>query len=436
MLEIDKRHIWHPFTIHGAEPDPVVVAAARNASLYDENGREILDLVSSWWTCVHGHAHPRLNRALSEQAAKMEHVMFAGFTHPPAIELAHALAAILPGDLNRVFYSDDGSTSVEVALKAAFQYWQNLGEPRRTRFLAFEGAYHGDTVGAMSLGRGSGFFRVYQDLLFQVETLPFPHTWEGDRDVAEKEDKAVSALRASLEAGGRDTAALIVEPLMQGASGIRLCRPEFVGRVAEAAREFGVLVIFDEVAVGFGRSGSMFACEKADVVPDIICLSKGLTAGYMPMSATVVRDRIFEAFLGGNFASSLAHGHSFTANPLACAVALESLKIFAGEQTLQKVARIEEKNREFLKTLEGHPLVSMPRAMGGVCAFNLAGEGTGYKSGAAEWLRSWYISHGLNLRPLNGAVYLMPPYCITAGELDRAYSGIREGLDLLESRRP
>ncbi|MCB1530791.1 MAG: adenosylmethionine--8-amino-7-oxononanoate transaminase [Rhodospirillales bacterium] len=426
--EKDKKYIWHPFTQHATERDPVVITSARGACLYDEQGHEILDMISSWWTCVHGHAHPAINEALRDQAARMEHVMFAGFSHPPAIDLAEMLAQILPGDLNHTFFSDNGSTAVEVALKLSYQYWKNKGEDGRTKFLAFEGAYHGDTIGAMSAGKSCGFFNVWQDLLFCVDTVPYPHTWDGDNDIQAKEDRALEIFKKHLQAHRNETAALIVEPLMQGAAGIRFCRPAFMKRVTDLARDAGLLIVYDEVAVGFGRSGEMFACEKIGVTPDIICLSKALTAGYMPLSVTVARDHVYESFLDNDFKKAFAHGHTFTANPLACAVALKSLDLFDTEKTMERVAHLEARHRAQLPALQALPDIYMPRVMGPVMAFNLADERGDYKSREGEFLRDWYLSHGLNIRPLGNAVYIMPPYCISDAQLDRAYEGIFEGL--------
>jgi adenosylmethionine---8-amino-7-oxononanoate aminotransferase len=435
ILKSDRRHVWHPFTQHATETAPIVITRAKDASLFDAEGREILDLVSSWWTCTHGHSHPALNEALSEQAAAFEHVMFAGFTHAPAVELATALAATLPGELNRVFYSDDGSTSVEVALKIAYQYWVNRGERRRRRFIGFEGGYHGDTLGAMSLGRGSGFFTLFHDLMCEVETIPFPATYDGDEEADAKEAGALFAFEDALEKDARSIAALVVEPLLQGASGMRMCRPSFLKRLVEMASQAGVLVIFDEVATGFGRTGTMFAMQQAEIVPDIVCLSKGLTAGYMPMSATVTTDAIFDTFLAEDFDRALPHGHSFTANPLACAVGLRSLALFEEEATLDRIARINARHRAFLDSLAGRPEVTRPRLLGSVVAFELAGNDE-YGSERSRALRAGFLARGLNIRPLGSVIYLLPPYCITDEELDRAYAGIIAGLDQFASSRP
>ena len=431
----DRCHVWHPFTQHGTETEPLLIAGARGTSLFDAEGREILDLVSSWWTCTHGHAHPKLNEALALQAGRFEHVMFAGFTHQPAVDLATALTLLLPGDLTRVFFSDDGSTSVEVALKIAFQYWANRGETRRRTFISFDGGYHGDTLGAMSLGRGSGFFNLFRGMMCQVAVLPYPYTFDGDEAAEDRENGAVSALEDRLWNGNQDVAALIIEPLLQGAAGMRICRPDFVRRLVQTAQDAGILVIFDEVATGFGRTGTLFAMEQAGVVPDLVCLSKGLTAGYLPMAVTVAREKVFEAFLGQSFDRALPHGHSFTANPLACAVALGSLDLFEEEGTLGRIAGIEARHREMLAELKGREDVVRPRVLGSILAFDLKGEAA-YQSGRSQTLKAWFLAHGLNIRPLGATVYLMPPYCITDAELTRAYAGLIEGLDWLASTDP
>ena len=430
-LDKDRAFIWHPYTQHQTERDPVVVTRGKGTSLFDEDGNEVLDLISSWWTSIHGHAHPALVEALSRQATELEHVMFGGFSHAPAADLAEALAGILPGDLSRVFYSDNGSTAVEVALKIAYQYHRNAGDTDRIEFIAMEGGYHGDTLGAMSLGRGCAFFTLFEGLMCEAHPVPYAETWEGDAGIEEREAQALETLAVHLHDRGQRCAALIIEPMMQGASGFRFARPQFVRALSDMAREAGLLVIYDEVATGFGRTGTMFACERVGFVPDLICLSKGLTAGVLPMSVTVATTRLFDAFLGSTFGKALAHGHTFTAYPLACAVALRSLALFEEEKTLQRIAEIEQRHRGQLNTLMNHPRAEKTRVMGSMLAFDLAGSGGGYKAEDGEKLRDWYLAHGLNIRPIGSSVYLMPPYCIRDEELDRAYAGMIEGLDTL-----
>lgn len=427
----DKRYVWHPYTQHATEVEPTVIARAKAASLFDTEGREILDMISSWWTCTHGHSHPKINAALARQAEEMEHVMFAGFTHAPAANLAEKLASLLPADLNRVFFSDDGSTSVEAAIKIALQSWVNRGEPRHL-LVAFDGGYHGDTLGAMSVGRSSQMFGAFKELMCQVCVLPYPATFEGDNAAEEREADALSAFEALLADRRQAIAALIIEPMMQGAAGIRFCRPSFLRRLVELAQDAGIIVIFDEVATGFGRTGTLFAMEQAGVVPDLVCLSKGITAGYMPLAATVARDYLFDMFLGDSFDRALAHGHSFTANPLACAVALAALGLYEEEQTMARIAQINARHQAMLEVLAARDDVSKLRLLGSVLAFEVEDAGQ-YQSEASRKLRAWYLAHGFNIRPIGSTVYLMPPYCITEGELSRAYAGMIEGLDRLTS---
>jgi adenosylmethionine-8-amino-7-oxononanoate aminotransferase len=425
---LDRHHVWHPFTQAQTAPDAIPIASAKGIRLYAEDGREFLDLISSWWVNIHGHAHPTIAAAIARQAQTLEQVIFAGFTHQPAVQVAHELVQRLPDGLTRVFFSDDGSTAVEVALKMALQYWRNHGETQRMRFLAFEGGYHGDTVGAMSAGKGCGFFDTYGSLLFEVGLLPFPETWDGDTEVEVKEQAALARLEEYLADHGNTLAAVIMEPLIQGSAGMRMCRPEFLQALATRLREAGILLIFDEVMTGFGRTGAMFASLKAQVTPDIICLSKGLTAGFLPMSVTVAREAVYEAFLGDSFDRALVHGHSFTANPLGCAAALASLQVFDDEQTLLKLPQIEAWHRQHLVQLSTLPQVQRIRVTGTIAAFDVVAEDAGYTSQIGSRLKAFFHERGLLLRPLGNVVYLLPPYCVTEAELSHAYAIIAEAL--------
>ena len=425
---LDRQHVWHPFTQAQTAPDPIPITSAKGIRLYAEDGREFLDLISSWWVNLHGHAHPTIAAAIAKQAHTLEQVIFAGFTHQPAAQLAHELVQRLPAGLTRVFFSDDGSTAVEVALKMALQYWRNQGEAQRARFLAFEGGYHGDTVGAMSVGRGSDFFSTYGSLLFEVGLLPYPQTWDGDADVVSKEQAALAVLDAYLAQHGETLAGVIIEPLVQGAAGMRMCRPEFLQQLAAKLRAAGILLIFDEVMTGFGRTGAMFAAIKAQVMPDLICLSKGLTAGFLPMSVTVASEAIYAAFLGENFDRALIHGHSFTANPLGCAAALASLQVFEDEQTLAKLPQIEAWHRQGLAQLAGHPAVQHVRVTGTIAAFDVVTADAGYTSAVGAKLKAFFHERGLLLRPLGNVIYLLPPYCVTQDELALSYQTIGEAL--------
>ncbi len=428
IVAADLKHVWHPFTQAGISPDPVPISHAKGTVLYSHDGREILDMISSWWVTLHGHAHPKIVNAIAEQAGKLEQVIFGGFTHQPAVTLIERLSALLPDDLDRAFFSDDGSTAVEISLKLAHQYWRNLGKPERCQYLAFEGGYHGDTVGAMSLGSSSGLFAHWQNMMFPVTMLPYPQTWQGDPQIEQKEAEALAKLDEHLARQGDQTAALIMEPLCQGASGMRMCRPEFLRAVAEKIRAAEVLLIYDEVMTGFGRTGELFACQKAGVTPDMICLSKGLTGGFLPMSLTICREQIFQAFLGDTLEKAFAHGHSFTANPLACAASLASLDLLLDEETTRRRLAIEAFHTERLFGLPDHPRVTKRRVLGTIAAFNIECDDAGYASKTGPRLRDYFMEHNLLVRPLGNVVYLLPPYCTTDDQLNRTYDVIEQAM--------
>lgn len=423
ILDLDRRHVWHPFTQEQTAPPPMVALGGKGAKIFTEDGRELIDLVSSWWVNLHGHGHPAIAKAVAEQAARLEQVIFADFTHAPAARLAARLAALLPGDLDRVFYSDNGSTAVEVALKVALQYFANRGEDGRSRLLAFDGGYHGDTVGAMSVGKSSGYFRAWEGMLFPVEMVPYPATWIGDEDVADKEAAALVALEKALTA---DVAAVIIEPLIQGASGMRMCRPEFLKGLAERVHAAGALLVFDEVMTGFGRTGTPFACLKAGVTPDMVCLSKGLTGGFLPMGATVVREPIHQAFLGESLGQAFLHGHSYTANPLGCAAGLASLDLLLETDCQARISAIEAIHGERLRDLAKRGKIRHPRLTGTIAALDM-GKG-GYASALGPRLKQYFIDRGFLLRPLGPVAYFLPPYCIAPADLHRAWDTLERAL--------
>ncbi|HIJ61687.1 MAG TPA: adenosylmethionine--8-amino-7-oxononanoate transaminase [Rhodospirillaceae bacterium] len=412
--DLDRRHVWHPFTQSADAPAPEVVVSGRGALLRTAAGEEILDLISSWWVNLHGHAHPVIAGAVAAQAAMLEQVVFAEFTHAPAARLAARLAALLPGDLDRVFFSDDGSTAVEAGLKIALQYFGNIGQAGRRRLLAFDGGYHGDTVGAMSLGRSSGYFQAWDDLLFPVEVLPFPATWRDDPEAGAREAAALADVERALDG---TVAAVIVEPLVQGAGGMRMCRPAFLQALAERVHACGALLIFDEVMTGFGRTGAPFACLTAGVQPDIVCLSKGLTGGFLPMGATVVRQSVHQAFVGGGIKRAFLHGHSYTANPLGCAAGLASLELLTGADCQARIAAIAALHGQRLAALPAG--ASRPRQTGTIAAVDI-GEG-GYGGTAAAALKAFFRDHRMLVRPLGATLYFMPPYCIPTDDLHRAW---------------
>ena len=444
LLARDRAVVWHPYTQMQTAPPPLPIVRGKGVYLYTEDGREILDGISSWWVNIHGHSHPALNAALAEQAARLEHVMFAGCTHAPAVDLAERLVAQLPPPstapgargLTRVFYSDNGSTAVEVAVKLAAQYWINRGEPQRTAFVALHHAYHGDTVGAMSVSEASVFTRAFTPLLFSVTRAHAPYCYRCPLGL-ERATCAVECLgdlEDTLAGLAGTAAAVLVEPMLQGAGGMIVWPAEFLAGVRRLCDRHGVLMIADEVLTGFGRTGRMFACEHAAVVPDIICLSKALTAGYLPLGATCTTDGVYEAFLSADRSRTFFHGHSFTANPLACAVALASLDLFERERTLDRVARLEAQLRAGLAPLAGLPIVGDVRVIGGVGAIELvtvAPGGDGYLDEVGPRLSAAFLARGLLLRPLGNVLYFMPPYVITDEQVDWAIDQIGEVLEVI-----
>lgn len=415
-IQRDTAHIWHPYTQHGMNSDLEAIIRGEGAYLIAENGKRYLDLISSWWVNLHGHAHPEIATAIYEQASTLEQVIFAGFTHPSAVKLAEELLALLPDHFAKVFYSDNGSTAVEIALKMAYQYWRNKGKPGKNRFIAFEKGYHGDTLAAMSVGKKSGFFTQFEDLMFSVDTFPFPETWIGDTTVDEKENEILRGLEFHLEKFASETAALIIEPFVQGAGGIRMCRGEFLTKLEKLVHSFDVLIIYDEVMTGFGRTGDFFACRKAGTQPDIICLAKGLTGGFLPLAITVCSDTIFQAFLGDDFSQALSHGHSFTANPLGCAAGLASLAILKRKETQEQIQKIENCHRRLLANLS----LCKKRFCGTISAFEFPLDTT-YGSLLSLQLRRQFMEQGLLIRPIGNVIYFLPPYCITEQELMDSY---------------
>lgn len=421
--------IWRPFTQMKTAPHHPKVIKGEGIWLELADGRRIMDCISSWWVTIHGHAHPVLAQALYEQATKLEQVIFAGFTHEPAEQLAQKLLTHLPTSLTRIFFSDNGSTAVEVALKMAYQYWQNQGETKRTRFIGFAGGYHGDTIGAMSLGQSSTWWQTFQPLLFETDIVPFPATFDGDDNVAEKEAETLDKIKFLLSQESH--AGIVIEPLVQGAAGMRICRPQFLQALQKLAREFGVLLIYDEVMTGFGRTGELFACLKSATSPDILCLSKGLSGGCLPLAVTLATEAIYQTFYSDDATKAFYHGHSYTGNPLACATALASLKLL--EQPQQTFRVMESWHRRYLQQyLQGHPKVEQIRTCGTIAALEvITPESDSYFNTIAPQLKSQFLEAGFLLRPLGNTLYLMPPYCITSDELESIYQVISSVLDTL-----
>jgi adenosylmethionine---8-amino-7-oxononanoate aminotransferase len=419
LTERDRRVIWHPYTQHKDNLPPIPVVQGKGSLLFDDKGNTYIDMISSWWVNIHGHGHPYLAEKIYAQAQQLEHVIFTGFTHEPAVQLAERLIPILPGPFSKVFYSDNGSTAVEVAIKMAIQFWQNrsdLAEPAtamkrtRTKILAFRHSYHGDTFGAMSVSERSLFTQSFRDYLFEVVFIPTP-THEN-----------IDTLRSLVRQQAEEIACIIYEPLLQAAGGMRLYEAALLDRLLEEVCSQNILSIADEVLTGFGRTGKLFAGEYLQHKADIICLSKGLTGGAMALGVTAVTDRIFTAFISDDRRKTLFHGHSFTANPLACSAALASLDLLQREDCLPRIQNISRRHIEFGVRIASHPFVKNLRTIGTILAFELNAGKDEYMNAIGADLTKAALLNGIYLRPLGNTVYLMPPYCITEKEMDQVYS--------------
>jgi adenosylmethionine---8-amino-7-oxononanoate aminotransferase len=406
--------IWHPFTQHALTPDVTMVASGEGAWLQTSKGK-LLDAISSWWVITHGHRHPKIIAAIKSQADVLDQVIFAGFTHQPAEDLGRALIDIAPRGLSRVFYSDSGSTSVEVALKMALGFWKNKGKPR-TRIIALEHAYHGDTVGTMSAGARGVFNDAYAPLLFDVVRLPFP--------TPGREQETLDLLKVA----AKDAAALLVEPLILGAGGMRIYSPEMLRAMSIICHRNGALFIADEVMTGFGRTGTLFACKQAGVAPDIICLAKGLTGGSLPLAATLCTEEIFAGHYSTDRSHTFFHSSSFTANPIACAAARANLQIWQDEPVAERVTALAARQEERLSRFRKHPRFENVRRLGTIAALDLKVSDPGYLAGGGLSLElaAFFQARGVLLRPLGNSIYVMPPYCVTAAELDLVYNAIAE----------
>ena len=420
-LKSDKQNVWHPFTPLQGEFDPLVIESAQGIYLNTSDGRKIMDAVSSWWVNLHGHGHPTIAKAIADQAKKLEHVMFAGFMHEPAISLAENLLSILPNDQVKIFYSDNGSTAVEVGLKMAMQFWYNKGLEKK-RIIALDGAYHGDTFGAMSVGERSEFTTPFMPYLFHVDFIDFPHK--------SNEERSFDQFKSQIDSG--EVAAFIFEPIIQGASGMRIYSQEILDEMIAYAREHDVICIADEVMTGFGRTGKLFASEHLVNQPDIICLSKGLTGGALPLGVTSCNNKIVDAYQTKDLAKAFLHGHSFTANPMSCAAANASFQLLMEDENLENVKRISECHRSFMKKHSDNPKIKDVRTIGCILAveFNSAGPSS-YLSELRNELYPFFMERDILLRPLGNLIYIIPPYVITNEELARIYSAIEEFIDSL-----
>ena len=410
--------VWHPFTQHAVHGEIPTIVRTEGAWLAAADGRRIFDAISSWWVVTHGHRYPPIMEAIRTQTDLLDQIIFAGFTHPPAEQLARRLVAITPPPLEHVFFSDSGSTSVEVALKMALGFWQHAGEDRR-HILALEGAYHGDTIGGMSVGERSVFNAPYEPLLFDVGRLPFPHKG--------REQETLTALDKACR--GRAVAALIVEPLILGAGGMLIYESGVLAEMARICKSHGALLIADEVMTGWGRTGTLFACEQADIVPNIACYSKGLTGGALPLAVTLCGGAIFDAHYSQDRRKTFFHSSSYTANPIACAAALANLDVWRTEPVMQRITTLAAAQAKALDRFRDDRRFENVRQIGTIAALDLAVADAGYLADAGPRLYRHFIARGSLVRPLGNTIYLMPPYCSTEAEIGAVYDAIA-GIDL------
>jgi adenosylmethionine---8-amino-7-oxononanoate aminotransferase len=426
-------HIWHPFTNSALDPAPIEIERAKGVWLYAKDGRKIIDAVSSWWVNLHGHANEQIAEAIAEQARKMEHVILAGFTHEPAEELAARLRKWVAPELTHLFFSDDGSTAVEVALKLAVQHFSNAGRSEKREIVALEHGYHGDTAGAMSVSDDSPFTDPFRTMRYPVHRAHSAYCYRCPVGLRRESChiECVLQLETLLEQRGDKIAAVIVEPLLQAAGGMIVHPVEFLRRVRAACSKHDVLLIADEVLTGFGRTGKMFACDLAGVAPDLMCLSKGITGGFLPMGVTLCSDRIEAAFRSENRLHTFYHGHSYTGNALACAAANASLRIFDQEPVFERIAGIAGINSQRLEQLKDFAAVGDVRQSGTVAAIELRTDDAGYLSAMRPKLYQFFLERGVLLRPLGNVVYVLPPYVILAGELHHVYDVIVEAVQTL-----
>ncbi|RJF77103.1 adenosylmethionine--8-amino-7-oxononanoate transaminase [Rhodopseudomonas palustris] len=410
-----KSPVWHPFTQHAVQPDAIPIARGEGAWLETPDGRRIYDAISSWWVITHGHRHPHIVQAIKAQADKLDQVIFAGFTHEPAERLARRLVEITPPQLEYVFFSDSGSTSVEVALKMALGFWRHRGE-NRTRILALQGAYHGDTIGGMSVGERGVFNAPYDPLLFAVDRIPYPEPGS--------EQETLDALDAACAAGG--VAALIVEPLILGAGGMLIYPPAVLAEMKRVCERHDVLFIADEVMTGWGRTGTRFACEQAGIAPDIACYSKGLTGGSLPLAVTLCRADIFDAHYSPDRTRTFFHSSSYTANPIACAAALANLEVWDTEPVMQRIETLAALQTRKLDRFRADARFTNLRQLGTIAALDVVAGDAGYMANIGPSLYESFRARNLLVRPLGNTIYLMPPYCSTEADLDLVYDAIDE----------
>lgn len=416
--------VWHPFTQHSVDPVTTRIVRTDGAYLIDEHGHSVLDAISSWWVITHRHRHPVIMEAIRTASETFDQIIFAEYTHEPAEELAQELIRLAPHGLKHVFYSDSGATSVEVALKMALGFFHNLGDPR-SRIVVVEHGYHGDTIGTMSAGERGVFNAAYIPLLFDVETIPFP--------APNREQQTLDAFEHLCS--GNEVAALVIEPLVLGAGGMKMYPARVLTELKRIAECYGSLLIADEVMTGWGRTGTLFACEQAGITPDILCVSKGITGGALPLAATLCSARIFDAHLSSDRSRTFFHSSSYTANPIACAAAVANLIVWQNEPVLKRIEALEQMHRERLAPFRSDPRFINVRQSGTIAALDLDVSTSGYLSDVGLPLKAFLRRRDLLIRPLGNVIYLMTPYCVTPHDLDRAYAAIDEAADVFGKTR-
>lgn len=415
LVSRDLETIWHPYTQMKTAAKPIPIVKGEGVYLYTEDGKKLIDAVSSWWVNIHGHSHPYIAEKVFEQLQMLEHVIFAGFTHPQAVKLAENLLSIIPKNQTKIFYSDNGSTAVEVAIKMCLQFWSNQNQ-HRTKILAFKNAYHGDTFGAMAVSGRSAFTAAFDSLLFDVEFIDLPN----------KEN--LKSIKTQISNLKTDLACFIFEPLVQGAGGMLMYEAEDLDELMLYCKQENVLTIADEVMTGFGRTGKLFASDHLNQKADLMCFSKGLTGGTMPLGITSCTQKIYDAFLSDDKLKTLFHGHSFTANPVACAASNASFDILMQAETQESLIRISNKHQQFKKEIEGNAKLKNVRQCGTILAMEWDIETTSYFNNIRDTLYNFFLDKGIILRPLGNILYIMPPYCISNEDLDYIYNQIREAL--------
>jgi len=417
LQERDKKHLWHPLTQHKSHPSTIVIKKAKGAVLYGEDGHEMIDGIASWYTCMYGHSHPYIVEKITTQLQQLDHVVFTGFTHEPAIKLSEALISILPDNQEKIFFSDNGSTAVDVALKMAFQYHYNQGKKKKV-IIALDDGFHGDTFGAMSVSGLSVYNGSFEDFFLDVKRIPVPT------------DANIDEVKTQLEKiiATNDVAAFVYEPLVQGAAGMKIFKAEHLNQLLTITKNNQVINIADEVMTGFGKTGTHFASEQLPIKPDIICLSKSLTAGVAPMAITTCTQDIYNAFYDDDITKGFFHGHTYSANPLTCTAALAGIDLLISDEMQANIQRISSKHEAFENRIKDHPKVKSTRQLGVIFALDLDLKLERYGN-IRDKMFNYFMENGVCLRPLGNVIYILPPFIISDAQLDKIYTTIEEGLE-------